>query len=306
MSATDASSDIEAILARRHDNGHDYWATEDGRIYVGNPFSTLASLNMLHELGVERDHEAVAGGLQLILQASREDGRIKLGPKTPMYPCYTAEAARILCRFGFADHEVLHRTVDYLTESTHEGRGWRCSFSKFGKGPETEHANPGASLYALDVLRFYPVFREGSEVADSAVAFLLDHWEIRKPIGPCHWGIGSLFMQVEFPFLRYNLFYYVYVLSFFARARGDDRFAEALAVLRSKLDGDGRIVVERPHRNLRSLAFCAKGKPSESATGRFRELVRNLEGAASYGRRRRTLDEPETAEGRPPAGRPDG
>ena len=53
-------SDIQAVLARRHDNGADYWATPDGRCYVGNPFSTLACLGMLHELGVPADHEAVA------------------------------------------------------------------------------------------------------------------------------------------------------------------------------------------------------------------------------------------------------
>ena len=36
-------ADIEEILSRRHDNGADYWATPDGRIYVGNPFSTIGS-----------------------------------------------------------------------------------------------------------------------------------------------------------------------------------------------------------------------------------------------------------------------
>jgi hypothetical protein len=47
-------SDIDSILARRNDNGADFWATPDGRIYVGNPYSTIASLCMLHELGVGR------------------------------------------------------------------------------------------------------------------------------------------------------------------------------------------------------------------------------------------------------------
>ena len=28
-------------------------------------------------------------------------------------------------------------------------------------------------------------------------------------------------MQIEYPFVRYNLFYYVYVLSFYERAKGD-------------------------------------------------------------------------------------
>ena len=35
-------------------------------------------------------------------------------------------------------------------------------------------------------------------------------------------------MQVEYPMRGYGLFYYVYVLSFYARARSDERFQAAL------------------------------------------------------------------------------
>ena len=45
-------ADIEAVLARRQDNGGDYWASADGRLAVGAPFSTLTSLLILHELRV--------------------------------------------------------------------------------------------------------------------------------------------------------------------------------------------------------------------------------------------------------------
>ncbi len=77
-------SDVKAILAHRYDNGDDFWSTSDGRIYVGSPFSTLSSLGMLHELGVGPDHEAVKGGLGLILSACRDDGRIQMAPNAPL------------------------------------------------------------------------------------------------------------------------------------------------------------------------------------------------------------------------------
>ena len=88
-------------------------------------------------------------------------------------------------------------------------------------------------------------------------------------MGPCHFGIGTLFLPVEFPFLRYNLFHYVYVLSFYDRAKGDQRYLEALRLL---------VVVERPNRRLAELSFCAAGRPSDLATARYREIVKNLEG----------------------------
>ena len=269
-------SDVLLVLSHRHDNGADFWATPDDRIYVGNPFSTISSLGILHELGVGQGHEAVEGGLGLILACCRADGRIQVAPKARLYPCYTAEAARTLCRFGLSDHESVRRTVSYLLDNAYETGGWRCSFTRFGRGPETECSSPGATLRALDVIRFLPQYRDDVDPIDRAVESLLAHWDVRQPIGPCHHGIGSLFLQVEYPFLRYNLFMYVYVLSFFGRARADPRFLDAASILASKLDADGRVIVERPHRGLRGLEFCAKGKASELATRRYRELRENL------------------------------
>lgn len=94
---------------------------------------------------------------------------------------------------------------------------------------------------------------------DKAVETLLDHWTIRKPIGPCHFGIGTQFMQVEYPFLRYNLFYYVYVLSFYTYARQDKRFLSALQILSSKRNEEGLLLVERPNRRLGKMSICKKG-----------------------------------------------
>jgi hypothetical protein len=198
-----------------------------------------------------------------------------MAPSGTLYPCYTAAAARVLCRFGYARDRRLRRTLAHLLETQHADGGWRCNKFPYGRGPETESSNPDATLAVLDVFRFTKGFNDSPSL-QRAVESLLDHWVIRRPLGPCHFGIGTLFMQVEYPFLRYNLFYYVYVMSFYDRAKNDSRFLEALQVLESKLDGRGRIVVERPNRKLAGLSFCARGRPSELATGRFREILKNL------------------------------
>ncbi len=110
--------------------------------------------------------------------------------------------------------------------------GWRCNKFSFGRGPETESSNPFPTLIALNAFRFSDYL---NRALDRAVDFLLEHWVIKKPIGPCHYGIGSLFMQVGFPFDNYNLFQYVHVLSFYDRAKKDERFSEALKALKAKL-----------------------------------------------------------------------
>src|SRR3990170_3786052 len=266
--------DVEVILAKRHDNGGDLWATADGRLGVGSPFSTLDCALMLSELGMNPSESVLKETAELILSSWREDGRFRLAPKSAIYPCHTATAARILCRLGYASDSRLRKTFDHLLEIQHSDGGWRCNTYKFGRGPETAFSNPGPTLEALDAFRF-SVFINQDKRLDRAVKFLLNHWVTRKPLGPCHFGIGTLFMKVEFPFFRYNLFFYVYVLSFFDRAKNDPRFMEALNVLESKLV-DGRVVVENPNRKLREFSFCKKGEPSELATVRYCEILKNI------------------------------
>ena len=267
-------SDVKAILARRYDNGGDLWATQDKRLGVGSPFSTLECALMLSELGMDRSEPILKETTEFILSSWREDGRFRLSPKGAIYPCHTAGTARILCRLGYASDTRLKKTFAHLFEIQHSDGGWRCNTYKFGRGPETAFSNPGPSLEALDAFRFTNFLNLDTRL-DKAVEFLLNHWILRKPLGPCHFGIGSLFMKVEYPFFRYNLFFYVYVLSFYNKAKKDWRFLEALRVLESKLV-NGKIIVENPNRKLAGFSFCKKGRPSDLATERYHEILKNL------------------------------
>ena len=213
------------------------------------------------------------GAAEVILAAQLEDGRIRPAPKSTVYPCHTANAARVLCRAGYARDRRMKRTFKHLLEGQHTDGGWRCGTTRLGKSPETDASNPGVTLSALDALR------QTDHVDDprtgDAVATLLRHWDVRRPIGPCHFGIGSRFLRIEYPFRRYNLFFYVYVLSFYAAAREHPAFGKALAALEKQLV-DGEVVVHEPGRGLGKLAFCRKGEPSRLATRRYREIVANV------------------------------
>jgi hypothetical protein len=107
-------SDVEAILAKRHDNGGDYWTTPDRRLSKGSPFSTLDCAFMLLELGMDRSESVLKETADLFLSSWREDGRFKLSPQGAIYPCHTINAARILCHLGYAADSRLKRTFDHL------------------------------------------------------------------------------------------------------------------------------------------------------------------------------------------------
>lgn len=266
-------SDIEAIISKRYDNGADLWTTTDKRICKGSPFSTLESLLMLTELELTPT-PIMKDTAELILSLWRNDGRFQIASKGAIYPCHTAAVARVLCRLGYTNDDKLKKTFEQLLEIQHDDGGWRCNTYKFGRGLETVFSNPGTTLAVLDAFRFTH-FLNKDERLDKAVDFLLDHWVTRKPLGPCHYGIGTLFMRVEFPFFRYNLFFYVYVLSFYEKAKKNINFLDALNVLKSKMAHE-KIVVENPNSKLANLSFCKKGEPSDLATKRFHEILDNL------------------------------
>lgn len=267
-------SDAQAILSHRYDLGADFWTTPDKRLLKGSPFSAYNSAQLLLELGMEKTDPVLMAVADLFFSTWREDGRFKLYPTGGILPCHTAPAAYLLCRMGFAEDERIQKTLKHLLEIQYHDGGLRCNKFSFGRGPETEYSNPWPTLTALNAFR-YTDYLNNEPALDKAVDFLLEHWVIRKPIGPCHYGMGTRFMQTEYPLGNYNLFLYVYVLSFYNRAKNDERFLAAFEALKSKLV-DGMIVVERVVPKLAKLSFCKKGQPSALATKRYNEIANNL------------------------------
>ena len=268
--APEHRADVDAILARRHDNGADLWATPDGRLIKGSPFTTLDCARLLAELGLGNDEPVMRDVAALIWSTWRDDGRFRLAPGA-IFPCQTANAARTLALLGQGDDPRLAVTFDHLLAIRHGDGGVRCAKFFYGRGPETEFSNPGPTLTALDAFRF----TDRRDELDGAVEMLLSHWRTRAPLGPCHYGIGTLFLQVTYPFGAYNLFFWVYVRACYERARADERFREAFEVLRAATR-DGEVVVQRPNAKLAALAAFRRGEPSALATARYREIVANL------------------------------
>lgn len=267
---------LDRLLAVRHSNGADYWSTPDKKLGIDKPISTLTAMLIMSELRIPTSHEALQGASGLIRGAVREDGRVRIAPKGSMFPCHTALAAAVLCRNGFSKTVEAQRLIDQLVSNRHTDGGWRCKKFIYGRGPETEHSNPGVTLLALDALRCSGNHKNTDEF-DDAVETLLKHWTVKAPTGPCHFGIGKQFMQIEYPFYRYNLFYYVYVLSFYRKSVNDKRFLEAFGVLTQKLDSMGRIIIEKTKPQLQQLGIYKIGESCEAATERFNEINTNLD-----------------------------
>lgn len=268
------NDDINIILSHRHHLGADYWTTPDKRLLKGSPFSCMDSALMLLELGMKTSDPILQAVADLFFSVWQKDGRFKIYPTGGILPCHTAYAASFMCRLGYVNDERIQTTLQHLLSTPWDDGGWRCNKFSYGRGPETEHSNPLPTLNILDAFR-HSKYLNNEPKLDKAVEFLLAHWRIRTPIGPCQYGMGSRFMQVEYPLRGYSLFQYVYVLSFYDKAKNDERFVEAFKNLQNKLV-DGMIIVERNSPKLSKLTFCKKGQSSELATRRYNEILTNI------------------------------
>jgi len=89
--------------------------------------------------------------------------------------------------------------------------------------------------------------------------------------------LGELGATVnEYPFFRYNIFYYVYVLSFYKYAIKDKRFKDAFHILKGKNEHD-KIRLENPHRAWRKFDFARKATDNLLANQRWTEIQSNCQ-----------------------------
>lgn len=267
-------ADIQAIINRQNDNGGPYWSRADGNIYAPYGLATIDTLTVLGEMDVKvNDHPLIAEAVEYILTYQTGNGSFRYAPKSSKLPCLTARIIAALGHLGVKDTR-LENSYNWLLNTQCIDGGWRCGTIKMGKSPITDASNPGTTLYVLDAFRFRENCIHDMDQLNQGVDFLLQHWDVRQPIGPCLFGIGSQFLKIEYPFLRYNIFYYIYVLSFYKKALTDDRFREAYTCIFEKTK-NGTIAPENPHRAWQQFSFAKKDQVSVPASFRWKEIESN-------------------------------
>lgn len=275
-------TDIQTIFDRQYENGGQFWSRDDGNIHAPNGSSTIDTLSVLGEIGLSiKDNPLISKAVDFVFTYQASEGSFKYSLTSSKLPCLTALIIAAFGRLGIAADTRIKKSYKWLLNTQWNDGGWRCATVKLGKSPLTDASNPGTTLYVLDAFRFRNNTSKEIEKLSMGVDFLLQHWEVRQPIGPCEFGIGSRFLQIEYPFLRYNIFYYVYVLSFYDKAINDKRFQDAYSFLASKVN-NGKLVPENPHRAWQKFDFAKKGQVSNVATNRWIEIEMNLKKNSNF------------------------
>lgn len=185
-----------------------------------------------------------------------------------------------LVRFGLAHDPAVEQAVNYLAGLSFDA-GWPCAVSKElgnfrGPGRKGEPC-PYATLVMLKLLSQLDRFRDSSGCHRGAES-LLSLWAHSRNRHPFMFYMGTDFRKLKAPFIWYDLLHVLDVLSRFPWLGDDPRLEDAISVLESKADPEGRFTIESVGTAWNNWEFGQKRVPSRWLTllawrvlNRFRE-----------------------------------
>ncbi|HYM41070.1 MAG TPA: hypothetical protein VEY12_13155 [Thermoplasmata archaeon] len=264
---------VAEILAKRDPSG--WWVRDGGWLmpqFLGTHWNMLA----LADLGATREiPEVRASSEYWMAKSPLVGGGVGGFGKGKGHHCYTANMARGLIRFGYADDDRVRRTMEWLVKTAHPKGGWTCRFSREGPAPSR-------TLDAWEGLAAFAVYPRGKwtsgmrSVVERTAEYYLEHELHRQgdryePWYRFHWPVHYY----------YDLLVGLDVLT--ALGYGDDkRLGFALDLLRTKRRKDGRWnldavqpdmspaaakwYAEHPKQRPTPLAFETPGRPGKMIT----------------------------------------
>lgn len=266
---------LNDLISLKNINGGTVWDRQDGSIYNPIGFSTMDFLSVIGDMKVAyKDEQLIINAMTKVISYYEKKSRLfKFAEKSTKLPCITAKILATISKINY-DFPEMESCYQYFLETQQKDGGWRCATVKIGKSPETDASNPGTTLYVLDAFKFRNNSSKDIIQLNKGIEFLLNHWITKKPLGPCEFGIGSSFMKTEYPFIRYNIFYYSYVVSFYTNALKDKRFLEIIKALKINETNTG-IKIINPHKSWRNILF-KDSYECELANRKYLEIMQKI------------------------------
>lgn len=212
-------------------------------------------------------HQSPEGAFELPLSVSEGfggDGVDRSAWALCDAPLHVATLARL--RLG-DDPSVLRAAANIA--GLVSDNGWHCVVSaelgKFrGPGRKADPC-PFATLACLEALLEIESYRNGVATKIGAET-LLDLWERSREVHPYQFHMGTDFRKLKAPFVWYDILHVADVLSRCDWCADDPRLREMLAVVSSKLDGDGKATAESVWQPWKNWEFGQKAEPSRWIT----------------------------------------
>ncbi|HMF34408.1 MAG TPA: nitrogen fixation protein NifH [Candidatus Lokiarchaeia archaeon] len=269
---------VPKILCKQEDGG--YWGVAED-FYIRSKFKgTVWSFILLAQLGANGSNENIRRACEFLLQYAqdRESGAFAYrgtaeegGEHRNVVPCLTGNLIWGLVRFGYLDDPRVQQGIGWIVQCqrfddgvAEPASGW--PYEKFPKcwGTHTCHMGVVKALKALAVI---PAEARDAGVQQTIAAgaeYLLQH-HIFKQSHALDQVSKPVWLQLGLPWMwNTDVLEILDILT--ALGYHDERMQEAVDVVLSKQDGEGRWWMERTYNGRFQAPIEAKGKPSKWVT----------------------------------------
>jgi hypothetical protein len=262
------------LLALQDRNGG--WG---GGLYNPKWTSTTYTMLLLRDLGLPQENPQAGKACLLLLDKGlRADCGINFGPTERSETCITGMVLSVLSYF-WCDDGRLNAIADHLMRQQMSDGGWNCRRSL-----GATHASVHTTLTVLEGLRQYELFRnrrrrEVRVAQGRGREFLLDHRLFRSH--RTGGVIKSEFTRLSFPpRWHYDI---LRALDFFQSvgASRDERLSEAIEIVRSRHDSEGRWPLQNRHAGKTFFELEQLGAPSRWNTLRALRVLKWWDGGST-------------------------
>lgn len=256
---------------------------------AGQPFHKLT---FLADLGLSASDPGISPIVSRLFEHVSSEGPFQVRMNIPQHFGGTGQDqwAWALCdaplwvysllKLGLEDQPPVQRAIEHLVSLVREN-GWPCAVSKeLGKfrGPgRKDDPCPYANLAMLKMLAQTTAYAD-SPACKTGAETLLSLWENSLAEHPYMFYMGTDFRKLKVPFIWYDLLHVLEVLSQFTWLRKDARLLQMLAILKSKMDEQGRFTPESVWTAWKDWEFGQKKTPSRWLTLLAWRIIGRVEG----------------------------
>lgn len=281
---------VPKILAKQRKEG--YWEAPE-RFYTAKYKGTVWQLIILAELGADKSDKRIKKGCEFILENSRdpESGGFSLwrsvkiggGRHSGVIPCLTGNMVWSLIRLGYLEDDRVKRGIDWITiyQRFDDGiekmpRGWPYEKAEPCWGKHSCHMGVVKALKALAEIPAEKRSKEAKNTIDKGVEYLFLHHIYKRSHDPQRVSKPK-WMRFGFPLMyQTDVLEILGILTYLGYK--DKRLQEAVDLVVSKQDEQGRWVLESTFNGRFQTNIEQKGKPSKWITLRALQILKKFYG----------------------------